>query len=90
MKEEYIGARNNPCEQPFLFNIAKFYKMQFYRVPQIQESCNVIVWFDGTIQIKSGTFMGRMADRASRGQNYGVRVGRPSLDQNGTKGRIGL
>ena len=72
-REEYIGARNNPCEQPFLFNHAKFYKMQFYRVPQLQEAgCNVVIWLDATIQIKAGNFMGRMADRASRGQNFVV------------------
>ena len=74
-KEEFVGARNNPCEQPFLFNLAKFYKMQFYRVPQLQEAgCNVVIWLDATIQIKTGGFMGRMADRASRKQNFVVFV----------------
>ena len=73
--KSYIGARNNPCEQPFLFNHAKFYKMQFYRVPEIIEAgCNVVIWLDATIQIKTGTFMGQMAERARRGQNFVVYV----------------
>lgn len=81
VRPDLVGARNNPCDQPFLFNAAKFYKMQFHRLPEVQEAgCNVVVWFDGTIQIKDGTFMGRMADRAYRGQNFVVYVsdGRPS------------
>jgi len=74
-KQENIGARNNPCENPFIFNIAKFYKMQFYRVPQLQAAgCNVVMWFDATIQIKNEIFMGHMADRATRGQNFVVYV----------------
>ena len=74
-KEEYVGARNNPCEQPFPFNIAKFYKMQFYRVPELQEAgCNVFIWFDATIVIKHAAFMGRMADRANLGENFVVYV----------------
>jgi len=74
VKPEFVGANNNPCEQPFLFNLAKFYKMQFYRVPQIQEAgCNVVVWLDATLQI-TASLMGRMADRAERGQNFVVFV----------------
>ena len=74
-KPEFVGAPNNPCDQPFLFNLAKFYKMQFYRVPQIQEAgCNVVIWLDATLQIKKASFMGRMADRAERGQNFVVYV----------------
>lgn len=70
-----MGARNNPCEQPFPFNIAKFYKMQFYRVPELQEAgCNVFIWFDATIVIKHAAFMGRMADRANLGENFVVYV----------------
>jgi hypothetical protein len=75
INEDYVGARNNPCDQPFLFNIGKFYKMQFYRVPELMEAkCNVVIWFDGTIQIKMGSFLGRMADRAEQGQNFVVYV----------------
>lgn len=75
-KEEFVGAKNNPCDRPyFLFNIAKFYKMQPYRVPQIREAgCNVVIWLDGTIQIKTANFMTLMADRAYRGQNFVVYV----------------
>ena len=74
-KPEFVGAPNNPCDQPFLFNLAKFYKMQFYRVPQIQEAgCNVVIWLDATLQIKKASFMGQMADRAERGQNFVVYV----------------
>ena len=71
-KEEFVGVKNNPCDRPyFLFNIAKFYKMQPYRVPQIREAgCNVVIWLDGTIQIKTANFMTLMADRAYRGQNF--------------------
>lgn len=73
--DEYVGARNNPCDQPFLFNIGKFYKMQFHRIPELIEAkCNVVIWFDGTIQIKTGAFMEIMADRAERGHNFVVYV----------------
>lgn len=82
VRPDFVGAKNNPCERPFLFNVAKFYKMQFHRVPEVMDAgCNVVVWFDGTIQIRDGTFMGRLAHRASRGQNYLVYVsdGKPSI-----------
>lgn len=71
--KDYVGARNNPCDEPFLFNIGKFFKMQFYRIPEIIEAkCNVVIWFDGTVKIKMGAFLGRMADRANQGQNFVV------------------
>ena len=74
-RDEFINAPNNPCNQRFNFNIAKFYKEQPYRVPQIiNAGCNVIVWMDGTIRIKDKTFMGHMKERAERGQNLVVSV----------------
>jgi hypothetical protein len=72
---DYVGARNNPCDKPFLFNIGKFYKMQFYRIPELIEAkCNVVIWLDGSVQIKTGAFLDSMADRATRGQNFVVYV----------------
>lgn len=80
-RQEYVGAQNNPCDQPFLFNIAKFYKMQAYRVPQIREAgCNAIVWLDGTVQIKAAEFLGTMADRAAIGENFVVYVHGPERE----------
>ena len=79
LKDEFVNAPNNPCDQPYNFNIAKFYKEQPYRVPEIiNAGCNVIVWMDGTIRIKDKTFMGHMKDRADRGQNLVVSVHRPA------------
>jgi len=72
---DYVGARNNPCDKPFLFDIGKFYKMQFYRIPELIEAkCNVVIWLDGSVQIKTGAFLDSMADRATRGQNFVVYV----------------
>lgn len=75
LRPQFVGAKNNPCDSPFVFNIAKFYKMQFHRVPEVQEAgCNVVIWFDATIRIHGGTFPGHMAHRADRGQNFVVYV----------------
>lgn len=69
--KQYLGARNNPCENSNNFNLGKFYKMQPYRVPQIQAAgCNVVIWFDATIRIQNTGFMWYMMDRVSRGQNF--------------------
>jgi hypothetical protein len=66
----YIGARNNPCTNVNPFNLGKFYKTQFYRVPEIQQAgCDVVLWFDGTIRLHDATFFQQMASRADRGQN---------------------
>jgi hypothetical protein len=58
--------------------------MQFYRIPELIEAkCNVVVWLDGTVQIKTGAFLESMADRAARGQNFVAYV------QHGRKGGVG-
>jgi hypothetical protein len=69
----FEGARNNPCNNTNPFNLGKFFKTQFYRLPFLQEAgCNVVIWLDGTIRINDITFMGHMASRARRGQNFVV------------------
>ena len=79
LRDEFVGAPNNPCDQTYNFIIAKFYKEQPYRVPEIiNAGCNVVVWMDGTIRIKDKTFMGHMKERAERGQNLVVSVHRPA------------
>lgn len=69
----FQGARNNPCDNINPFNLGKFYKTQFHRVPELTaEGCNVVVWLDGSIQLTNATFMKDMASRADRGQNLVV------------------
>ena len=49
--------------------------MQFYCIPELIEAkCNVVIWLDGSVQIKMGAFLDCMADRATRGQNFVVYV----------------
>mmetsp|Transcript_15879 Transcript_15879/g.39313 ORF Transcript_15879/g.39313 Transcript_15879/m.39313 type:complete len:359 (+) Transcript_15879:357-1433(+) len=50
------GERNSPCTNRHPFNLAKFYKMQFFRVPLIAERCDVVAWCDATLHIKAPFF----------------------------------
>lgn len=67
----FKGERNNPCNNTNPFNLGKFFKTQFYRLPALREAgCNVVIWFDGSIQLHNETFMTQMESRAERGQNF--------------------
>lgn len=48
--ENQLHYRNSYHHNLHPFNIAKFYKMQFYRIPILQEY-DYIIWIDGTIAI---------------------------------------
>jgi len=45
--DEYINSLSN---NKHTFNIAKYYKQQFYNIPRLQKY-DIVVWLDGTVQI---------------------------------------
>ena len=61
----YNSVENN--SHPF--NIAKFYKMQFHRIPLLA-NYKVIVWLDGTISIKNTTTAASILNLAQSGSNF--------------------
>lgn len=48
--------KNSIKNNKHTFNLAKYYKEQFYNIPRLAEY-DFIIWFDGTIQLTNPTFI---------------------------------
>jgi UDP-galactopyranose mutase len=60
---------NSPCNNKNRFNLAKFVKTQFNKIPHIVDNCDVGIWIDGTVRIHSSSFFESLAGKVNKGKS---------------------
>ena len=60
---------NSPCNNTNRFNLGKYYKMQAHQIPVIKYNCDVVIWFDCTVQIVNTRFVEMVSEILLQGHN---------------------